>query len=190
MITEQQGKLLRTLWPAHDTAPDFLSPMAVTALIGKSRRTLINDRRKGSPSGLKHVKIGSRIKYPKAALARWLVAESTFIPIEVELQKLEKEGMPPTLRVMYWNGKRGVSEFVRFLPGQAVHRWWTTRFAMKIPDTVDDAMSDMTLPAAILDVTESLTIRKKGRYYNVIGAQLKTRVEATVGQPGTPSQSK
>lgn len=108
-----------------------------------------------------------------------IISEPEVLKVEgVRIQRHEKPGKPASMRVIYDCYLRSVSEFICFEhDGFAKHKaiqWWRRRFGYPTPATVSEAMSDMHLPAALKDMTESVTVRPDGKYYNVVSVQLKT----------------
>jgi DNA repair protein RadD len=114
----------------------------------------------------------------KAAALPILSEPEIFTPADVAVEIRQRDGKPKTLRVMYHDGgARMVSEFLCFehmgYAAKKARDWWRIRFGEPTPNTAEEAASDMHLPAAILEQTESLTIRRNGKYYDVIAAKIR-----------------
>ncbi len=103
----------------------------------------------------------------------------TFVPTEVDVQRTQKEGKPPALRVIYFDGASGrsVSEFICLehgaYPASKARAWWRARFGEPVPATVDGVMADLFLASKIQALTESLQVRRNGKYYDVLSVKLR-----------------
>jgi len=88
-----------------------------------------------------------------------------------------KEGAPDSLRVQYRCGMGMYREWVcldhKGYPGQKAHAWWRERFGPGKPGkpspTVGSALGDLFITQALLEWTKTITILKKGRYFEIIG---------------------
>jgi DNA repair protein RadD len=101
----------------------------------------------------------------------------TFTVKDVDVRKHQKDGGQPSIRVIYWDGRRECSEFIclehdGYAKTKATN-WWRNRFGDPVPATVDEAVSDLYLAARIRDLTESLTVRRQGKFLNVLSASLR-----------------
>ena len=85
-----------------------------------------------------------------------------------------KEGSPDSLRVQYRCGMGMYREWVcldhKGYPGQKAQAWWRERFSKsKTKPTVSSALGDLFITQALLEWTKTITILKKGRYFEIIG---------------------
>jgi DNA repair protein RadD len=83
-----------------------------------------------------------------------------------------KEGSPDSLKVQY---RCGLSMFREWVcldhPGPAGSKsqsWWKQRMGGRDKVTVADALGDMFLSQSLLDWTKTISVRKNGKYFEVI----------------------
>lgn len=83
-----------------------------------------------------------------------------------------KPGSPDSLKIQY---RCGLSVFREWVcldhsdpAGRIARRWWETRFGPGSP-TVADALSDMFIGQRLLEWTKTITVRKNGKHYEVVG---------------------
>jgi len=118
-----------------------------------------------------------RLHDMKASNREILSGESETTDIDsVSVHRHVKPGKPDSIRVEYRCGLQVFREWVCLdhegLAGRSAHNWWRKRFGEPIPN-VTDALSDMFLADAIKEVTNSITIQRKGKYTEIIGHELK-----------------
>jgi DNA repair protein RadD len=87
-----------------------------------------------------------------------------------------KEGSPDSLKVQYRCGLRMFREWVCLdhegYAGQKAQSWWRKRFSMKNRNdrrSLSEALSNMFLTSELLDWTKTVTVRKSGKFYEIIG---------------------
>lgn len=84
-----------------------------------------------------------------------------------------KPGSPDSLKVQYRCGLSIFREWVCLnhdgFPGKKAQMWWKARFGKEKVATVEGALCDMFLSQALLEWTETITVRRNGRYFEVVG---------------------
>lgn len=100
----------------------------------------------------------------------------------VSVNRHKKPGAPDSLRINYRCGLSTFREWVCLdhpgYAGQKAKRWWGARFDGK-PPSVDEALQDIFLGSALAGVTEAITVKKEGRYFQVVSAKLVRKHEAS-----------
>jgi len=98
---------------------------------------------------------------------------------DVKVARHRKLGKPDSIRVQYRCGMDVFREWICLdhdgYIGEKAKRWWWRRFGKGEADsiTVDAALNDMLLNERIRGVTEQITIKRKGKYFEIIGYALK-----------------
>ena len=81
-----------------------------------------------------------------------------------------KPGLPDSLKVQYRCGIGMYREWVCLdhagSAGQIAAKWWRLRFGGK--STVNDALGEMFLSQQILEWTKSITVKKPGKYFEIV----------------------
>ncbi len=94
---------------------------------------------------------------------------------DVRVDRHVKAGAPDSMRVTYRSGLSQYREWICLdhpgFAGEKARRWWHLRFGRTGMDgsSVDAALQEIFLAQAILAITETLTVRKKGKYTEIIG---------------------
>jgi DNA repair protein RadD len=87
-------------------------------------------------------------------------------------------GSPDSLKVQYMCGTSMYREWICLdhtgFAGRKAEAWWRNRNlplagAKKARPTVDDALEDLFLTQSILEWTKTITVKKNGRHYEVVG---------------------
>ncbi len=82
-----------------------------------------------------------------------------------------KPGRPDSLRVTYRSGLRTYSEWVCLdhhgPAGSKAVGWWQRRFNEKAP-TVNEALQNIFLEQSLNAITESITVKPRGKYHDII----------------------
>jgi DNA repair protein RadD len=99
------------------------------------------------------------------------------IPIDgVTVHRHAKQNMPDSLRIEYRCGLFVVREWICLdHQGPAGHKaayWWKQRFGEPVP-SVEEALEDMWLAQSIQQVTESLTVVRRGKYTEITAYKLR-----------------
>ena len=101
----------------------------------------------------------------------------TYVVDRVAVNRHMKVGKPDSLRVTYRCGLRSFSEWVCLnhegYAGNKARRWWARRFGSKaeVP-TVDEALGNMFLSQQLADNTVEITVRKSGRFWEILSARM------------------
>lgn len=104
---------------------------------------------------------------------------------EVMIHRHRKPGMPDSLRVQYRCGASTVREWVCLdhdgFAGRKARQWWGSRFGRKAAAeiTVDDAMGDMLLAQLLGEITETVTVVRRGKHPEIIDHKLKRQDDFT-----------
>ena len=94
---------------------------------------------------------------------------------DVSVTRHSKLGSPDSICVMYRCGIRTFREWICLdHPGYAgakAHNWWRRRFGEKSAEvvTVNTALEDMFINYAIKAVTQTITVVRRGKYFEIIG---------------------
>ena len=97
----------------------------------------------------------------------------------VTLHRHRKPGMPDSVQVQY---RCGLSTFREWVcldhdghAGKVARRWWAARFGAEEAKTatVDRVVDDMFSAKALAEVTESITVIRRGRHYEVVGHKIR-----------------
>lgn len=84
-----------------------------------------------------------------------------------------KEGSPDSLKVQYRCGLSMFREWICLdhdgIAGQKALSWWQKRFGKGKTATVNDSMGDMFLRQSILEWTKTITVRKTGKFFEIVG---------------------
>jgi len=93
----------------------------------------------------------------------------------VSVHRHSKVGKPDSIRVTYRCGLATVSEWVCLDHGGGASRsaryWWRRRFGDKKESetiTVDEALTDMFLGEQISRKTKTITVKRAGKYYEIL----------------------
>ena len=92
----------------------------------------------------------------------------------VHVNRHRKDGSPDSIRVQY---RCGLSMFRGWVcldhpgpAGQIAYSWWRQRFGpQKTKPTVDEALENMFLAKELLVWTKTITVRKTGKYFEIVG---------------------
>ena len=59
--------------------------------------------------------------------------------------------------------------------GRKARRWWARRFGAASAETatVDSAINDLFVAAALKDMTRTITVERRGKHYEIVGYGLK-----------------
>lgn len=83
-----------------------------------------------------------------------------------------KPGSPDSLKVQYRCGLSMFREWVCLdhpgFAGEKAHAWWRQRFP-KTSSTVNEALQNMFLGQSLLEFTKTITVKRNGKHYEVIG---------------------
>ena len=99
---------------------------------------------------------------------------------DVIVHRHRKPGSPDSLRVQYRCGPSTFREWVCIdhegFAGRKAHQWWAVRFGSKASKdiTVDAALADMFLPQQLCEITETITVVRKGKYTEILSHELGT----------------
>jgi DNA repair protein RadD len=101
------------------------------------------------------------------------VEPEAFAVQTVYIERHIKDGSPDSLRIKY---RCGLSVFREWVcldhPGEAgkiAQEWWKKRFQNKNKVTVNEALQNMFASQTILDYTKTITVVRKGKYFQIIG---------------------
>jgi DNA repair protein RadD len=101
------------------------------------------------------------------------VEPETFAVNTVYVEKHIKPGQPSSLRIKY---RCGLSVFREWVcldhpgeAGQIAQEWWKKRFQNKNKVTVNEALQNMFVSQTLLDYTKTITVVRKGKYFQIIG---------------------
>lgn len=101
-----------------------------------------------------------------SGLPETIAVDSVFVSRHV------KPGSPDSIKVQYRCGLSVFREWVCLdhpgYPGQAARLWWHARIGGKVP-TVNEALGSLFLSQQLLEWTKTITVKKNGKYYEVIG---------------------
>jgi DNA repair protein RadD len=108
----------------------------------------------------------------KAAQRNILGSEPELLVVDaVEVHRHKKEGSPDSIRVEYRCGLSHHREWICLdhpgFAGRKAREWWRNRFGDPVP-TVNEALEDMFLNYRILGVTKSITVVKRGKFWEII----------------------
>lgn len=98
-------------------------------------------------------------------------APQTYKVDSVYVSRHTKTGSPDSIKVQYRCGLSMFREWVCLdhpgYAGQKAASWWRQRFSGK-PSTVSEALQDMFLSQTLLEWTRTITVRKSGKFYEVV----------------------
>lgn len=100
---------------------------------------------------------------------------------DVVLSRHMKQGSPDSLRVMYRCGMRTFFEWICLdhngYAGRKARTWWARRFGAETAKriTVDAALADIFLDAALRNMTKRITVVKRGKYFEIISHKLEAQ---------------
>jgi DNA repair protein RadD len=101
------------------------------------------------------------------------IEPETFAVNTVYVERHIKPASPDSLRIKY---RCGLSVFREWVcldhpgeAGQIAQTWWKQRFQNKNKITVNDALQNMFASQTILDYTKTITVIRKGKYFQIIG---------------------
>lgn len=116
----------------------------------------------------------------KAAQRAILGSEPEEVRVDsVSLHRHRKPGMPDSVQVQYRCGLSTFREWVCLdhegLAGKKARRWWAERFGAEEARTatVDRAVDDLFTAKALQEVTEAITVVRRGRHSDVVGHKLR-----------------
>jgi DNA repair protein RadD len=88
----------------------------------------------------------------------------------VIVERHRKEGSPDSLRVKYVCGLSMFREWVCLdhdgFAGRKAREWWVKRFNGM--STVDEALENMFVTQRLLEWTKAITVRRKGKYFEIV----------------------
>jgi DNA repair protein RadD len=99
----------------------------------------------------------------------------TFRVDSIQVSRHCKDGSPDSLRVQYRCGLTTFREWVCLdhdgSAGEIGQAWWRKRWPLKRGDrmSVDSALASLLLSQELLDWTSSITVRRAGKYMEVVG---------------------
>ena len=115
----------------------------------------------------------------KASVAPILSEPHTVLVTDVDVSIHKKEGKPDSLQITYWDGAHEYREWVCFEHagyGQMkAAAWWRRRFGDPIPTTTAQAKADLYLEPQLKARTESLTVVKRGKYFEILDVVLRAK---------------
>jgi len=97
-----------------------------------------------------------------------------------------KPGKPDSLRVQYRCGALVFREWICLdhegFAGRKAREWWAMRFGTKpaATMTVDEALEHLWLPQRVEELTDTITVVRKGKHPEIIGYGLKNRPDANM----------
>lgn len=98
-------------------------------------------------------------------------ASETFDVVAVKVNRHKKDGSPDSLRIQF---RHGLSVFSYWCcldhadyAGQLAHNWWK-KYVQEVPPNVNGALGDLLISQKILDSIKTITVRKKGRHFEII----------------------
>jgi len=105
---------------------------------------------------------------------------------QVTLHRHRKQGMPDSVAVQYRCGIATYREWVCLdhegFAGKKARQWWRRRFGLAetggLPITVDHALGDMFHARTLEEVTETITVVRRGRQHEITGHKLRTKQPA------------
>ena len=116
----------------------------------------------------------------RAAQAAILGSEPETLQVDgVTLHRHRKSGSPDSLKVQYRCGLATVREWICLdhedFAGRKARRWWARRFGAASAETatVDSAINDLFVAAALKDMTRTITVERRGKHYEIVGYGLK-----------------
>lgn len=85
-----------------------------------------------------------------------------------------KDGQPDSLKIQYRCGLRMFREWICLdhseFAGLKAYQWWEKRFGRpKKKPTVSSTLENLFLTSELLDWTKTITVRKNGKFYEIIG---------------------
>ena len=117
-----------------------------------------------------------RLHGSKASNRSILSTEPETHPVDaVHVSRHQKPGSPDSLRIQYRCGLSMFREWVCLdhdgFAGRKARQWWARRFGDKEAKTitVSAALEDMFLGQRLLDYTKTITVRRDGRHFEVVG---------------------
>ncbi len=99
----------------------------------------------------------------------------------VTLHRHRKPGMPDSLRVQYRCGLSTFREWICLdhegFAGQRARNWWAERFGEVDARVinVDMAVDNLFTASALLEVTETITVVRRGKHTEIVGCKLRGR---------------
>ena len=124
---------------------------------------------------LEQVERERRMHSIKASNKSILSNEPMTFPVDaIYIARHCKEGSPDSVRVQYRSGMAVYREWVLLdhpgPEGDKAQRWWTERFGRsKSRITVKDALENLFATSTLLDYTKTITVRKDGKWWSIIG---------------------
>lgn len=95
---------------------------------------------------------------------------------QVFLSRHRKESKPDSLKVQYRCGTKMFREWVCLghtaYPLKKAHDWWRRRFPDRKPPTVSEVLQDLWTAQELLDWTKTITVKKNGKYYEIVDYNL------------------
>jgi DNA repair protein RadD len=113
-----------------------------------------------------------RMHEAEASKLNILSQEPEVMPVDgVSVHRHVKAGKPDSIRVQYRSGLQTFSEWV--CPdhegpiSERARNWWFARFRTRTV-TVNSALEDLFLADAISNLTESITVRRNGKFFEIV----------------------
>jgi DNA repair protein RadD len=101
---------------------------------------------------------------------------------DVSVREHRKAGKPPSLLVTYFGAYESHKEWVCFEHGSfataRAKQWWARRFGDPVPATTAEALNRLFLAANLRAITKSITVRKTGKYTEVVNVKLRDEIPA------------
>jgi DNA repair protein RadD len=90
----------------------------------------------------------------------------------VTILRHRKDGSPDSLKVQYRCGLTAINEWICLdhdgIAGKIAKEWWSKR-GLTWPPSVNHALEDMFTAQTIKDYTRTITVRKNGKYNEIVG---------------------
>src|SRR5690606_18443460 len=105
----------------------------------------------------------------------------------VSLHRHRKPGSPDSVQVQYRCGLQTFREWVCLdhegFAGKKARRWWAARFGPEEARTatVDRVVDDLFTARALAEVTEAITVVRRGRHYEITAHKLRKRSGEVLG---------
>ncbi len=126
---------------------------------------------------LEQVEKERRLHGDKASKRSILSSDPETLRVDtIFVNRHRKDGSPDSLRVQY---RCGLSMFREWVcldypgpAGQIAQGWWRKRFGQKKRDeviTVNEALEKMFLTQELLEWTKTITVRRAGKYFEIVG---------------------
>lgn len=97
----------------------------------------------------------------------------TILVDTVYISRHVKPGNPDSLKVQYRSGLSMFREWVCLdhegFAGQKAQNWWHQRFGGKEKVNVNQALENLFATQTILDFTKTITVKRNGKYFEIVG---------------------